>query len=88
MIKCQSKKKSIGLVHISGSDIGLAWVLTTLDDGQHILWHNGGTLSYNSFIGFNKSTGKGVIILMNTANSHYSGEVHFGYEVMRALNKY
>ncbi len=71
-----------------GSDIGLAWIVTKLEDGQEIHWHNGGTLSYNSFMGFNKSTGTGVVILMNSRNMHYSGEVNFGFELMTALNKY
>lgn len=87
--------QAINLTHVKTTDkgtnnsyTGLAWFLTTLDDGQEVIWHNGGTISYNSFIGFNKSTGKGVVVLMNSANSNYSGEVKCGFEIMKALIKY
>lgn len=73
---------------IPGSNIGLGWVITTLNDGQQVWWHNGGTLSYNTFIGFNKETGKGVVVLMNSKNNHYNGEVNFGWELMKAMHKY
>ena len=43
--------------------IGLAWMTT--DKG--IIWHNGGTGGYRSFIGFNPDSHKGVVILTNTA---------------------
>ena len=43
--------------------IGLAWMTT--DKG--IVWHNGGTGGYRSFIGFTADKRRGVIILSNTA---------------------
>jgi len=77
-----------GASDIKDSDIGLAWVLTPLNDGQNIIWHNGGTIAYSTFIGFNKITNKGVIILMNSANNHYSSEIYLGYEMMKTLHKH
>jgi D-alanyl-D-alanine-carboxypeptidase/D-alanyl-D-alanine-endopeptidase len=43
--------------------VGLAWVTT--DKG--IVWHNGGTGGYRSFLGFTADRRRGVIILTNTA---------------------
>lgn len=46
-----------------GMRIGLAWMTT--DKG--IVWHNGGTGGYRSFIGFTADRQHGVVILTNTA---------------------
>lgn len=43
--------------------IGLAWL--TSDKG--IVWHNGGTGGYRSFLGFTADRRRGVVILSNTA---------------------
>jgi serine-type D-Ala-D-Ala carboxypeptidase/endopeptidase len=43
--------------------IGLAWVTT----GKGIVWHNGGTGGYRSFLGFTADGQHGVVILTNTA---------------------
>ena len=43
--------------------IGLAWMTT--DKG--IVWHNGGTYGYRSFLGFTADGRRGVVILTNTA---------------------
>ena len=47
----------------NGMRIGLAWITT--DKG--IVWHNGGTGGYRSFIGFTTDWRHGVVILTNTA---------------------
>ncbi|WP_198026408.1 serine hydrolase [Bradyrhizobium sp. ARR65] len=43
--------------------IGLAWMTT--DKG--VVWHNGGTFGYRSFLGFTADRRRGVIVLSNTA---------------------
>lgn len=48
--------------------IGWAW-FTTTHDGSTITWHNGGTGGYGSFLGFEPKSGKGVIVLNDSANS-------------------
>lgn len=47
------------------SRIGLAWM--TLDQG--VVWHNGGTGGYRSFIGWTADRQRGVVVLANAANS-------------------
>ncbi len=44
----------------------LGWVIVGRGD-QQVVWHNGGTGGYRSFVGFRPSTGVGVVVLSNTA---------------------
>jgi CubicO group peptidase (beta-lactamase class C family) len=50
-----------------GTDIALGWHVST-HDGSEIVWHNGGTGGYRSYLGFNRRTGVGVVVLANTMN--------------------
>jgi serine-type D-Ala-D-Ala carboxypeptidase/endopeptidase len=47
--------------------IGLCWHITTRH-GSEIVWHNGATGGYHSFIGFERKTGRGIVVLANSAN--------------------
>jgi CubicO group peptidase (beta-lactamase class C family) len=47
-----------------GLEIGLGWHILTRD-GHEIVWHNGGTGGFRSFIGFERKTGMGVVVLSN-----------------------
>ena len=46
-------------------EIGLAWLITKPSDNE-LVWHNGGTGGYRSFIGYDKKAGVGVVVLSNT----------------------
>jgi len=46
--------------------IGLAWLLRR-GFGTEIVWHNGGTGGFHSFLGFDPKIGDGVVILHNSA---------------------
>lgn len=48
----------------SGSYVGLGWHVR--DDGQ-VIWHDGGTGGYTSFVGFRPTERTGVVVLCNTA---------------------
>jgi D-alanyl-D-alanine-carboxypeptidase/D-alanyl-D-alanine-endopeptidase len=48
--------------------IGLGWHVRRTSDGE-IVWHNGGTGGYHSFIGFDPKAGTGVVLLHNSAAS-------------------
>lgn len=43
---------------------GLGWIRSEGAVGE-IVWHNGGTGGYSSFLGFNVETGKGLVLLAN-----------------------
>ena len=45
--------------------IGLAWMSTSTPDGT-VLWHNGETGGYSSFIGFTADGRRGVVLLANS----------------------
>lgn len=48
--------------------IALGWLIMDLEDSdEDIVWHNGGTAGYHSFIGFNSKYRAGVVVLSNTA---------------------
>lgn len=48
--------------------IGLGWHISEKHDAK-IVWHNGGTGGYHSFIGFNPATKRAVVLLANSARS-------------------
>jgi serine-type D-Ala-D-Ala carboxypeptidase/endopeptidase len=49
-----------------GLRIGLGWHVLVRGDDQ-VVWHNGQTAGYHSFIGFRPSTGANVLVLSNAA---------------------
>lgn len=48
-----------------GLDVGLAWHIYSTPAGGTIVWHNGGTGGYRSFIGYDPKTRIGVVVLAN-----------------------
>jgi CubicO group peptidase (beta-lactamase class C family) len=52
---------------IPNTRIGLAWHLLKRPDSV-IVWHNGGTGGYHSFVGFDRKRGVGVVVLSNSTN--------------------
>lgn len=51
-------------MNIRMDKIGLTWMI---DDKNDIVWHNGGTGKFNSYIAFNKERNIGVVVLGNTS---------------------
>jgi D-alanyl-D-alanine-carboxypeptidase/D-alanyl-D-alanine-endopeptidase len=49
-------------------DIGLGWHVVTQKD-REIVWHNGGTGGYRSFVGYDAKARRGVVVLSNTMTS-------------------
>jgi CubicO group peptidase (beta-lactamase class C family) len=48
-----------------GLEIALGWHISTLN-GHEIVWHNGGTGGYRTWIGFDPKSRTGVVVLSNT----------------------
>ena len=63
------------------SKIGFGWMTTTKDDDS-VLWHNGGTGSFTSFIGINKAKNRGVVLMFN--KPLYDGVTAAGFEFLNA----
>ena len=66
----------------AGTQIGYGWHVTPRGDDA-IVWHNGGTGGFSSFVGFNRATNRGVVILANAAIS--SDVTSAGFTLMEAL---
>lgn len=49
-------------------DIGLNWLRTRVFNDT-VIWHNGGTGGYRTFIGFNPATKMGVVVMTNTGGT-------------------
>ena len=56
--------------------IGLAWHILKLPDAS-IVWHNGGTAGYHSFVGFDEKKGLGIVVLSNSENDIDGIGLHF-----------
>lgn len=50
-----------------GLEIGLGWHILKRFDTE-IVWHNGGTGGYHSFVGFDMKKRKGIVVLSNSTN--------------------
>ncbi len=51
-----------------GRAIGLAWIRDRREDlGQTVIWHNGGTGGFRSFLGFTDDRRFGVVVLGNSS---------------------
>lgn len=50
------------MMNIRMDAVGMTWMI---DERNNIIWHNGATSDYNSYIGFSKDKNKGVVILSN-----------------------
>jgi D-alanyl-D-alanine-carboxypeptidase/D-alanyl-D-alanine-endopeptidase len=46
-------------------DIALGWHILRGDDGRELVWHNGGTGGYHSFIAYDAKRRTGVVVLTN-----------------------
>ena len=54
--------KQYELMGIHMDEIGMAWII---DKENEIIWHNGGTGAYNSYLGFQPEAGVAVVVLSN-----------------------
>jgi len=46
--------------------VGLGWMITQGASGKNLIWHNGGTFGFSSFLGFMEDRSTGIIILSNS----------------------
>jgi hypothetical protein len=54
----------------AGQTIGMNWIRSFDDElAQNIIWHNGGTGGFRTYLGFTEDCQFGVFVLGNTANS-------------------
>jgi CubicO group peptidase (beta-lactamase class C family) len=51
----------------AGMEIGLGWTVFHARNGREVVWHNGGTGGYRSWMGYDARARDGVVVLSNTA---------------------
>lgn len=62
-------------------ETALGWSVTLRPEGE-IIWHNGSTLGFRTFAGFNPKTGVGVVVLTNTATGGRLGPDDIGLHLL------
>lgn len=62
--------------------MGMGWII---DEENNIIWHNGGTSEFNSYMGFDKESQIGVIILSNLPPSYKIPATVMGVKLMNEL---
>jgi D-alanyl-D-alanine-carboxypeptidase/D-alanyl-D-alanine-endopeptidase len=65
-----------------GMDVALAWHISTSPLGE-VIWHNGGTGGYRTFIGFDPKAGVGVVVLSNVENQ--AGPDDIGFHILQPV---
>lgn len=65
-------------------DFGIGWMI---DNEKKIVWHNGGTDNYNSYIGFDKEKQIGVVVLSNLSPDYKIPATVMGIEILTDLQK-
>lgn len=70
-------------MNIRMDKIGMTWVI---DEKNNIIWHNGGTSNFNSYIAFNKNKNIGVILLGNIAPAKKVPMTVLGTKLINELN--
>lgn len=64
-------------------EIGMSWII---DNENNIIWHNGGTGNYNTYIGFNLETKTAVVVLSNLAPNYRIPATVLGVKLLLELN--
>ena len=62
--------------------VGAGWII---DQENNIIWHNGGTGNFNSYIGFDKENQIGVVVLSNLAPNDRIPATVMGIEILTSL---
>lgn len=62
--------------------VGLGWVIDTEHD---IVWHNGGTGNYNSYLGFDAQRQLAVVVLANWSDGDYVSATLMGARLLQSL---
>jgi len=66
-----------------GAGVGLGWHITPLGADLSVVWKNGDTLGYSSYIGFVPRARSGIVLLSNSAKCPLT---RAGYQILATLN--
>ena len=77
--------ESYSTMGIRMDEIGMSWII---DNENSIIWHNGGTGNYNSYLGFNIETGTAVVVLSNLAPNYRISSTVLGVKLLLELGSH
>lgn len=78
-VKVNATKKQYEKMNIRMDSMGIGWII---DKQNGIIWHNGGTSNFNSYIAFDKENQIGVVILSNLAPNYRIPATVMGMRLM------
>lgn len=67
---------------INMDKVGMTWII---DNENNIIWHNGATSNYNSYIGFNKDKKIDIVVLSNLGPNERIPTTVIGTKMMKEL---
>ncbi len=70
-------------MNIRIDSVGMTWMI---DDKNVIVWHNGATSNFNSYIGFTKDKQKGVVILRNLSPNDKISMTVIGVKILTSTD--
>ena len=89
VIKTQEPLKDVNVVNeiydmfdVNVDSVGMTWMI---DNKNNIIWHNGATTNFNSYIGFNREKKVGVVVLSNISPQKDVNMTLIGNRIMHEL---
>lgn len=80
--KVNATTESYKAMGICMDEIGMSWII---DKENNIIWHNGGTSNYNSYLGFNPETKTAVVVLSNFSPMYKIPATVMGVKLLEEL---
>lgn len=80
--KISESTKSYRAMGINMDEVGMAWIV---DNENNIIWYNGGTGDYNSYIGFNLESQTAVVVLSNLSPGYRIPATVLGVKLLQSL---
>lgn len=89
VIKTQEPLKDVNVVNeiydmfdVNVDSVGMTWMI---DNKNNIIWHNGSTTNFNSYIGFNREKKVGIVVLSNISPQKDVNMTLIGNRIMHEL---
>ena len=70
------------MLDVNIDSVGMTWMI---DNKNNIIWHNGSTTNFNSYIGFNRKKKIGVVVLSNISPQKDINMTLIGNKIMHEL---
>jgi len=84
LVEVNASTRTYEKMGIRIDDFATGWMIDTVNN---IIWHNGGTGNYNSYIGFDKENQIGVVVLSNLSPDHRIPATVLGIEILTSLQR-